>query len=56
MLTELKKMAHGALVRSGYAYGRAAFKSKRARARLLCLERLRIVARQGIEMAMRQFV
>lgn len=54
MLTQLKNMAHAALVRSGYAYGRAAFNSKRARARLLSLEELTAVDRQIIEMAIRQ--
>jgi transposase len=54
MLTQLKNMAHAALVRSGYAYGRAAFNSKRARARLLSLAQLSAVDRQVIEMALRQ--
>jgi transposase len=44
MLTQLKNMAHAALVRSGYAYGRSAFNSKRSRVRLLELERLSAVA------------
>ena len=54
MLTQLKNMAHAALVRSGYSYGRAALKSKRARARLLSLEQLSAVDRQVLEMAIRQ--
>jgi transposase len=54
MLTQLKNMAHAALVRSGHAYGRAAFNSKRARARLLSLEELTAVDRQIIEMSIRQ--
>ena len=54
MLTQLKNMAHAALVRSGYAYGRAAFNSKRARARLLSLDQLSSVDRQVLEMAIRQ--
>jgi transposase len=54
MLTQLKNMAHAALVRSGYAYGRAAFNSKRARARLLKLEQLSAVDRRVIEMSLRQ--
>ena len=54
MLTQLKNMAHAALVRSGYAYGRAAFKSARTRTRLAKLEQLSAVDRQVIEMALRQ--
>jgi transposase len=54
MLTQLKNMGHASLVRSGYAYGRAAFNSKRARARLLSLDQLSKVDRQIIEMAIRQ--
>jgi transposase len=54
MLTQLKNMAHAALVRSGYAYGRAAFNSKRARARLLSLGGVTAVDRQIIEMSIRQ--
>lgn len=54
MLTQLKNMAHAALVRSGYAYGRAAFKSKRSRVRLSSLEQLTSVDRMVIEMAVRQ--
>lgn len=54
MQTQLKNMGHAALVRSGYAYGRAAFNSKRARARLLSLTQLSAVDRQVIEMALRQ--
>lgn len=54
MLTQLKNMAHAALVRSGYAYGRAAFNSARSRARLATLEQLTAVDRQVIEMALRQ--
>jgi transposase len=54
MLTQLKNMAHAALVRSGYAYGRTAFKSKRARAKLLSLEHLSAVDRQVIQMSLRQ--
>jgi transposase len=54
MLTQLKNMAHAALVRSGYAYGRAAFKSKRTRSRLTGLEQLTSVERLVIEMAIRQ--
>ena len=54
MMTQLKNMAHAALVRSGYAYGRAAFNSKRARARLLSLGELTAVDRQIIEMSIRQ--
>jgi transposase len=54
MLTRLKNMAHAALVRSGYTYGRAAFKSKRSRVRLLELEQLSVVDRQVIEMSLRQ--
>jgi transposase len=54
MLTQLKNMAHAALVRSGYAIGRAAFKSKRTRGKLLNLDQLTAVDRQIIEMALRQ--
>lgn len=54
MLTQLKNMAHAALVRSGHAYGRAAFNSKRARARLLTLDQLTAADRLVIEMAIRQ--
>jgi transposase len=54
MLTQLKNMAHAALVRSGYAYGRSAFNSKRSRVRLLELEQLSAVDRQVLDMAMRQ--
>ena len=54
MLTQLKNMAHAALVRSGYAYGRAAFKAKRSRVRLSSLEQLTSVDRMMIEMAVRQ--
>ena len=54
MVTQLKNMAQAALVRSGYAYGRAAFNSKRARARMASLEQLSAVDRQVIEMAIRQ--
>ena len=54
MTTQLKNMAHAALVRSGYAYGRAAFNSKRSRVRLLGLEQLSRVDRQVIEMSIRQ--
>jgi transposase len=54
MLTQLKNMGHAALVRSGYAYGRAAFNSNRARARLLSLDQLSAVDRLVIEMALRQ--
>jgi transposase len=54
MLTQLKNMAHAALVRSGYAMGRAAFNSVRSRARLATLEQLTAVDRQVIEMALRQ--
>lgn len=54
MLTKLKNMAHAALVRSGYCYGRASFNSKRARVRLQSLEQLSVVDRQVIEMTIRQ--
>jgi len=54
MLTQLKNMAHAALVRSGYAKERAAFKSKRTRAKLLSLEQLSAVDRQVLEMSLRQ--
>ena len=54
MLTQLKNMGHAALVRSGYAMGRAAFKSKRARARLLKLEQLSTVDQPILEMTLRQ--
>lgn len=54
MLTQLKNMAHAALVRSGYAKGRAAFQSKRTRGRLLSLEQLSAVDRQVLEMSLRQ--
>jgi transposase len=54
MLTQLKNMAHAALVRSGYAKGRAAFKSKRIRVKLLSLEQLSAVGRQVLEMTLRQ--
>jgi transposase len=54
MLTQLKNMAHAALVRSGYAYGRAAFNSARARAKLTELAQLTTADRQIIEMALRQ--
>ncbi len=54
MLTQLKNMAHAALVRSGYAYGRAAFNSARSRVKLSSLEQLTAVDRQVIEMALRQ--
>jgi transposase len=54
MLTQLKNMAHAALVRSGYAYGRAAFNSKRSRVRLMSLGQLTAVDRQIIEMTVRQ--
>jgi transposase len=56
MLTQLKNMGHAALVRSGYAYGRAAFNSVRSRARLRSLEQLTAVDRQVIESAIRQMV
>jgi transposase len=54
MLVQLKNMAHAALVRSGYAMGRTAFKSKRARMRLLSLEQLSAADRLVIEMSLRQ--
>ena len=54
MLTQLKNMAQAALVRSGYAYGRAAFKSKRSRSRLTGLDQLTAADRLVIEMAIRQ--
>jgi len=54
MLTRLKNMAHAALVRSGYAYARAAFSSNRARARLLSLDQLSAVDRLVIGRALRQ--
>jgi len=54
MLTQLKNMGHAALVRSGYAMGRAAFKSPRSRGRLLKLEQLTAVDRQIMEMCLRQ--
>ena len=54
MLTQLKNMAHGALVRSGYAYGRAAFNSPRTRARLVRLDQLSGVDKQILEMTLRQ--
>ena len=54
ILTQLKNMAHAALVRSGYAYGRSAFNSKRTRVRLLDLEQLSAVDRSVLDMAMRQ--
>jgi transposase len=54
MLVQLKNMGHAALVRSGYAYGRAAFKSKRARVKLLSLEQLSAADRKVLEMAIRQ--
>jgi transposase len=54
MLTQLKNMAHAALVRSGYAYGRAAFNSPRTRGKLARLEQLTAVDRQVIEMTLRQ--
>lgn len=54
MLTQLKNMGHAALVRSGYAMGRTAFNSKRARGKLLNLEQLTAVDRQIIEMTLRQ--
>lgn len=54
MLVQLKNMAHAALVRSGYAYGRAAFNSRRSRAKLAGLEQLTAVDRQVVEMALRQ--
>jgi len=52
MQTQLKDMAHGALVRSGYAYGRAAFNSARRRTRLLGLDQL--TYKQILEMTLRQ--
>jgi transposase len=54
MQTQLKNMGHAALVRSGYAKGRAAFSSKRTRMRLARLEELTDVDRQIIEMVVRQ--
>jgi transposase len=54
MLVQLKNMAHGALVRSGYAYGRSAFNSRQTRVRLLELEQLTAVDRLVLDMAMRQ--
>jgi transposase len=54
MQTQLKNMGHAALVRSGYAYGRAAFKSIRARKELAELEQLTDVDRQIVEMVLRQ--
>ena len=54
MTTQLKNMAHAALVRSGYAYGRAAFNSRRSRAKLATLEQLTAIDRQVVEMALRQ--
>jgi transposase len=54
MLTQLKNMGHAALVRSGYAKGRAAFKSSRARKKLAELEHLTDVDRQIVELVSRQ--
>jgi transposase len=54
MLTQLKNMPHAALVRSGYAKGRAAFQWKRTRSKLLSLEELSAVDRQVLEMSLRQ--
>ena len=54
MLTQLKNIAHAALVRSGYAKGRAAFNSPRTRGKLCSLEQLTAVDRQVLEMAIRQ--
>jgi len=54
MLTQLKNMAHAALVRSGYAMKRSAFASPRTRGRMAKLENLSTVDRQMIEMTPRQ--
>jgi transposase len=54
MLTQLKNMAHAALVRSGYALKRSAFASPRTRGQVAKLENLSAVDRQIIEMALRQ--
>jgi transposase len=54
MLTQLKNMAHAALVRSGYALKRSAFASPRTRGRVAELENLSVVDRQIIEMTLRQ--
>ncbi|HEX8088967.1 MAG TPA: transposase [Blastocatellia bacterium] len=54
MLTQLKNMSHAGLVGSGYAYGRAAFKSKRSRARLSSLDQLSAADRMVIETALIQ--
>jgi transposase len=54
MLTQLKNMAHAALVRSGYAMKRSAFSSPRTRGRMAKLENLTLVDRQIIEMTLRQ--
>ena len=54
MQTQLKNMGHAALVRSGYALGRAAFKTARARKQLTQLEQLTDVDRQIVEMVLRQ--
>jgi transposase len=54
MLTQLKNMAHAALVRSGYAMPRSAFASPRPRSRVAKLEGLSSVDRQIIEIALRQ--
>jgi transposase len=54
MLTQLKNMAHAALVRSGYAMKRSAFASPRTRGQVAKLEGLSRVDRQIIEMTLRQ--
>lgn len=54
MQTQLKNMGHAALVRSGYAFGRAAFKTARARKKLAELGELTDVDRQVVEMVLRQ--
>jgi len=54
MVTQLKNMAHAALVRSGYAMKRSAFASPRTRGRIAKLENLSGVDRQIIEMTLRQ--
>ncbi len=52
--TQLKNMGHAALVRNGYALTRAAFASRRGRARLMELERMTAADRQILELVLRQ--
>lgn len=54
MLVQLKNMAHGSLVRSGYAMKRSAFASARTRGKMAKLDKLTSVDGQIIEMTMRQ--